>query len=183
MKGAFRHECGELWQNCDCTLDVIPERNVREAKGAVISDDGKYRYALWRDWNAALPLVTWCMLNPSTADADVDDPTIRRCIGFSRRLGYGGMEVVNLYAYRVTSPRELWRIERYGGDVFGPRNQDFQLAATPEGRTVICAWGANKGRFYPDTNTLYCLGKTKDGYPRHPLYLSGSVGLERYLVS
>jgi hypothetical protein len=75
-------------------------------RGATLSDCGRYRYRLWRRW-ADGPTVLFVMLNPSTADADVDDPTIRRCIGFARSWGAGALEVVNLYAWRATQPAEL----------------------------------------------------------------------------
>lgn len=75
--------------------------------GAVVSGDGRYRYALTRTWRPDAPLLTFVMLNPSTADAYADDPTIRRCIGFARREGAAGIRVANLFAYRATSPAAL----------------------------------------------------------------------------
>ena len=71
--------------------------------GAVVV--GPYRYLLWREWNAKLPRLLWILLNPSTADERVDDPTLRRVLGFSRSYGFGGLEVVNLFALR--SPHEI----------------------------------------------------------------------------
>jgi hypothetical protein len=75
--------------------------------GAEFSDCGTYRYALWRTWNALQPGVLFVGLNPSTADATTDDPTIRRCIGFAKRWGYGGITMANVFAYRATDPREM----------------------------------------------------------------------------
>ncbi|TMF61888.1 MAG: DUF1643 domain-containing protein, partial [Chloroflexi bacterium] len=69
-------------------------------RGATFSADRRYRYRLWRRWDGARPVVAFVMLNPSTADARRDDPTIRRCIGFAKSWGFGGVEVVNLFAYR-----------------------------------------------------------------------------------
>ena len=72
-------------------------------KAAILSDDGRYRYLLERQWDER-PRMAWCMLNPSTADANIDDQTIKRCIGFAKREGFGGIIVVNLMAFRATSP-------------------------------------------------------------------------------
>jgi len=88
-------------------------------RGAVISPCGLYRYSLTRTWSAALPLP-FVMLNPSTADADIDDPTIRRCMAFARREHAGGIIVANVFAYRATSPADLWKAT----DPFGPWNDD-----------------------------------------------------------
>lgn len=142
-------------------------------KSAIISDDGLYRYELRRVWDDGT-LVNFVMLNPSTADADRDDPTIRRCIGFAARWGYSGIVVTNLYAYRATRPRDLW----LAADPVGPSN-DSHLAAAVEGASVVAAWGVNAR---PDrvadvlarirrTNEVSALGLTKDGHPRHPLYV------------
>src|SRR5437870_4841901 len=112
------------------------------AKGvsAVISPCGKFRYRLTRQWGegAALPFV---MLNPSTADAEQDDPTIRKCVGFAKRMGYDGIEVVNLYAYRATKPADL----KKAGYPRGPENDRHIEAALVESHanSVICAWGVN----------------------------------------
>jgi hypothetical protein len=81
--------------------------------GAELSACRTYRYRLWRQWDADLAPVVWVMLNPSTADESADDPTIRKCIGFAQRWGYGGIEVVNLYAYRSPDPRQLKKGELY----------------------------------------------------------------------
>ena len=78
-------------------------------KGAVISDCKRYRYRLWRIWNGSQSRLVFVMLNPSTADGEQDDPTIRKCVGFAERLGYGGIEVVNLFAWRATDPRRATR--------------------------------------------------------------------------
>jgi hypothetical protein len=145
--------------------------------------DGDYRYWLTRRWGEG-PLWPVVMLNPSTADAAVDDPTIRRCQAFARREGRGGIAVLNLYAYRATDPRELTRTV----DPVGPFNDAmlsvmFRVATGP----VLVAWGA---RALPDRverlrslagdAALVCLGKTKAGHPRHPLYVEGSTELEEW---
>jgi len=148
-------------------------------KAAVISDDGLYRYSLERWWDHGDGAVLFVMLNPSTADASVDDPTIRRCIGFARTWGKQGIIVCNLYAYRATDPRELDRVH----DPIGPDNQRHLDAALGGVDLVIAAWGANpsRGRYVrrdravslglETFHELQCLGLTKEGHPRHPLYV------------
>lgn len=143
--------------------------------GADISECGLYRYRLWRRWKRG-DSVLWIMLNPSTADAEQDDPTIRRCISFAESWGCGGIEVVNLFALRATDPKELKAAE----DPIGPQNDDILLSrAEAKHRYVIAAWGAHGKLFEREKQVvellagmdLYCLGLTKAGYPRHPLYL------------
>lgn len=92
---------------------------------AVISDDGLYRYLLERHWDDTTSSCTFVMLNPSTADALVDDPTIRRCVGFAKSFGCGSLRVVNLYAYRATKPAELWTVD----DPVGPANGSYWFSA------------------------------------------------------
>lgn len=145
------------------------------------SISGDYRYRLGRAW-AGGPTCTFIMLNPSTADADQDDPTIRRCVGFAKALGCGALEVVNLYAYRATNPRDLLRQD----ERVGPEN-DYWLReaaqyAEAEGAPLIAAWGAHAEQWrtqqvlaLPGMGRLAALGVTKDGHPRHPLYLPGSA--------
>lgn len=156
---------------------------------ADISADGRYRYSLTRTWGPdpwTERRATFIMLNPSTADADVDDPTIRRCVGFARALGYDRLDVVNLYAYRATKPADLWRAD----DPVGPSADVYLADAARRARTTgspfIAAWGTNAK---PDrvaqalhvianhgaTSLLSSLGTTKAGHPRHPLYVPGDA--------
>ena len=146
--------------------------------GAVFSRDGRYRYRLWRRWKRSLPVVAFVMLNPSTADAQRDDPTIRRCIGFARRWGCGGIEVVNLFALRATDPRRL----RYTRDPVGPENVAHLARAAGRASLVVAAWGADPAVGTRGTELarrlsrrLRCLGVTRAGAPRHPLYLRSSA--------
>lgn len=150
---------------------------------AIISDCGRYRYALMRRWDDNPPL-TFIMLNPSTADASLDDPTIRRCVGFAKREGCGAAHVLNLYAYRATDPKALLTCE----DPVGPENDTYLLrhawAALTAGRPVVAAWGVHAQSqrvkemlaLVPELD-LRCLGATKDGHPRHPLYVKGDQPL------
>lgn len=147
---------------------------------AIISDCGKFRYHLARRWGGGRPMM-FIMLNPSTADADIDDPTIRKCIGFAERNGCEAIEVVNLFAYRATDPRDLAR----AGHQVGPLNDDHIASAAAQtsayGGIIVCAWGAHaRGLFragdvqalltcigYP----LHALKLLADGTPAHPLML------------
>ncbi len=146
--------------------------------GAVI--DGPYRYLLWRRWDLERPQVLWIMLNPSLADALVDDPTLRRVMGFSRAFGFGGLEVVNLFAWRSPSPEVLWRV----ADPIGPENDRVIREAVQRASMIVAAWG-NTGMSYGRDRVVlslvhgpvFCLGVTRAGYPRHPLYIKAQTEL------
>lgn len=151
---------------------------------AVISPCGRYRYVLTRTWDEELTTLVFCMLNPSTADADKDDPTIRRCIGFAKREGCGGIAVVNLFAWRATDPDKLPILD---SEKSGPENE-AHVASTVTGRRVVVAYGAHSSAHpfvvHPFLDLLranaagvYCLGTTKSGAPRHPLYVRGDTPL------
>jgi hypothetical protein len=125
-------------------------------------------------------VIGFCMLNPSTADAARDDPTIRRCIGFARSWGYAGVEVVNLFALRATDPRELWRVR----DPVGPDNDRALKDATRRIAGMVLAWGAHGAlldrdrdvlRLLSPRTRLLALGWTVRRRPRHPLYLRRDV--------
>jgi len=155
-------------------------------RDAVLSDCGRFRYILSRDWNGMLPRLCYVMLNPSTADASQDDPTIRKCIGFAERLGFGGFTVVNLYAYRATHPRDL----RTAGYPVGPENNDFISIALDGTDAVVCAWGANARGLARPTEVLSLLRRrllkpkalslTAGGIPAHPLMLPYSCTLQPF---
>ena len=155
--------------------------------GAAFSRDGRYRYRLWRRWDRSRPTIAFCMLNPSTADASRDDPTIRRCIGFARDWGYGGIEVVNIFGLRATDPRDL----RSAHDPVGPRNDAFMLRAAALSPVVI-AWGVHgalRGRgaealsLLATRTRLLALGRTRSGAPRHPLYLRRDADAMEYVLA
>lgn len=166
------------------TLFDVPGSPEYMHKSAHLSDDGLYRYRLGRVWGDQHHVLTWVMLNPSIADHTLDDPTIRRCIGFARAWGYGGLEVVNLYAFRATKPDELWKTD----DPVGPKNDDALratfMSAAHRGAHVIAAWGVNaeiqRTQFVATLARaagaqLQALSVTKSGQPGHPLYLPGSA--------
>ncbi len=155
--------------------------------GAEISADEKYRYKLWRIWEPSRPLLLWIMLNPSTADGSVNDPTIRRCIDFTAKLGYGGMFVGNLFAYRATKPAVLYSKKQSGFDVVGPENISAVKSMAAKCSKVVIACGNGFAKSYMDHIGLlsihpetYCLGRTKDGSPRHPLYVKGGTELKLF---
>jgi hypothetical protein len=155
---------------------------------AVISGCGRYRYLLTRLVGPGSITATFIMLNPSTADATIDDPTIRRCIGFARRWDCGRLAVLNLFALRTTYPADLNRTD----DPVGPRNEecfDRTLKAAGAG-PVVCAWGVHGaylgqdqtvlGWIRPRGIQLLSLGLTRSGHPKHPLYLPRSAELVRF---
>ena len=150
---------------------------IATEQSAVLSPCGRYRYLLERCWDLNGTTATWVMLNPSTADADVDDPTIRRVVGFSKAWGFGRARVVNVYGLRATDPAELVRARKAGLDPVGPRNDEY-VAEAIEDATIVVAWGGHTiRRRRPDLERLlswrglHCLGVTQDGSPKHPLYV------------
>lgn len=152
---------------------------------AVISPCGQYRYQLTRDGDlaAAHGPAVFIMLNPSTADAEHDDPTIRRCRGFAHTWGCNGIRVVNLYALRSTDPAALWQ----NANPVGPDNDRWLVEAARDAGEVVCAWGAQARLDRVEQVVtllmvfaglrLKCLGVTKSGAPRHPLYVPASQPL------
>lgn len=167
---------------------------------ATLSPDGLYRYQLSRELSPIEPKNTlvWIMLNPSTADATVDDPTIRKCIGFTQRFPDSvktRFEVVNLYALRATDPRAVKQAIQQRGVEYavGPDN-DQHIATVTEGRSVVLAWGATELPGMADRikrvrevldarkqlGLVYSLGTAKNGQPRHPLMLGYNTPFELY---
>lgn len=176
----------ELWRDLDRLLAADP------VKGAVLSrhlvmgvGEPMFRFALWRIWNAALPLLAVVMLNPSTANATSDDQTIRRLVHFGKREGYGGILVGNRYAYRATDPMQLFVVGTR--NAIGPDNRDW-LRVIVTGRDVLVAWGAAgiDDDWLLECENLVaicgrrklCLGTTRDGFPRHPARLGNDVAVE-----
>ena len=154
---------------------------MNKENAAEISECGKYRYLLSRAAEVDKPehgTAVFIMLNPSTADAIHDDATIRRCRAFAKRWGCNGILVANLYAFRATNPAQL----SAANDPVGPDNRQWLERAALEHYNVICAWGADaKAERVRDVveifegmgTRLWCLGTTKNGSPRHPLYVRG----------
>lgn len=165
------------------TTDPKPGYIENDAR---ISDCGRYRYLLRRTWIANLPRALLVMLNPSTADAKVDDATIRSCVRLLKGLKYGSLEVVNLFAWRATKPNELLTAP----DPVGKDNDAVITAAIERCDIPICAWGAHgiaDDRAKQVTvmirlrrPAIFCFGKTKDGSPKHPLYIKSGTPLEAF---
>lgn len=152
-------------------------------RSAVFSPCRTYRYSLSRVWNPRLPPVMFVGLNPSTADEQQDDPTVRRCVGFVRKWNFGGLILVNLFAYRSTDPAGLLEID----DPVGPENDKHILTSAHAAGRVVLAWGT-KGSFLDrDQHVIsllpdaHCLGVTKNGHPKHPLYLADNTGVRPFL--
>jgi len=142
-------------------------------KSARFSDCKKYRYSLCRIWNEKKGLVNFVGLNPSTADENIDDPTIRRCVRFADSWGYGGLIMTNLFAFRATDPAEM----RAADDPVGPDNDYFVKELSMIAELTVMSWGASGSFMARDfavktflKNACY-LALTKSGQPRHPLYL------------
>lgn len=161
--------------------------DMQMASAALLSSNGTYRWWLRRHVaDKGRGTVNFIMLNPSTADAENDDPTIRRCMRFARRWGFDRLDVTNLYAYRSTEPYALRRLTALVA--VGEDNDGHLLRVAEDAALVVAAWGVLGGlwgRAAPVKALLghlpaYCLGQTKAGDPRHPLYLPNDVQLERY---
>jgi hypothetical protein len=180
-------------------MSTDPGPSLMVRAGAALSNDGRYRYQLWRYWSDAPPMG-FVMLNPSTADASLDDATIRRCSGFARREGCGGIVVANLSPLRATDPADLdFEILRWpdGRSATVTGHCQFVAEAMQPADIVVMAWGALSSRsprarrFLSDQvegiaarlfmerpdRDLLCFEKTKDGSPKHPLYLPGDARL------
>lgn len=153
---------------------------------AVYSDCEKYRYSLTRVWDDAGRRAFFIMLNPSTATEVQNDPTVERCERRARALGFGGFRVANIFAWRDTDPRKM----RKAADPIGPENDATILEGCAWADQIICAWGThgahlNRG---PDVakllhgQNLFHLGLSKDGHPKHPLYISYSVQPEPWEI-
>lgn len=155
-------------------------------KTATLSQCGQFRYMLSRIWCPDRPVLRWIMLNPSTADADRDDPTIRRCVSFAKQWEYGGIVVLNLFAFRATNPKLLKTVT----DPVGPENDDT-IRIESNNSTVVAAWG-NGGVYlgrdrivmnYLLANgrvNVFCLGTTATASPLHPLYVPDATKLKPY---
>lgn len=156
-------------------------------RDAYFSRYGLYRYWLRRTWEVALPTILWVMLNPSTADAERDDMTVRKVVHFSHTWGYGACLVVNAYAFRATSPVVL----RTAGYREGADNYEHIRRALSATSVTVAAWGAN---IQPERERLLfaqlrayravdCLGVTKGGHPKHPLYLRSTTPRRDFWLS
>ena len=139
---------------------------------ATFSECRKYRYALWRTWDTSKPYLMFVGLNPSTADEKTDDPTVTRCINYAKSWGYGGVCMVNLFAFRATEPNVM----KAASEPVGKDNDDWLKKLANEAGLVVAAWG-NDGSYMDRSKkirellpNLHCLKINKSGEPAHPLY-------------
>jgi hypothetical protein len=164
-------------------------------KDAVISKDGKYRYQLTRRWSQVMPMVAFLLFNPSTADASTDDATIRKAMGFASRWDYGGIVVLNLFAYRSRNPDSLGYVD----DPVGVDNDWTIMQALDDVSALICAWGCAQymrsmerqqrkrallhsiHKLHPGL-AMQCLGMGVTGEPYHPLMLAYKTELCGYAL-
>lgn len=167
----------------------------REAEfGRDAGDITAYRYSLLRCWHEEWtegedPAMYWVMLNPSTADHQIDDPTIRRCMGFAKTCGFRAMYVVNLYGLRATRPVHLWEHSNPVGPENGRYLRAVLEASINVGGVVVAGWGTNARPEDVETfeqvvdavgASVWCLGNNGDGSPKHPLYLAADTALKRW---
>ncbi len=159
----------------DAMLDKLPESDLEAP--AVFSADRVYRYVLRRAVGLNPGRCLFIMLNPSTADESVNDPTVTRCIGFAQRWGYGILEVANIFALRSTDPRVLY----IAPEPVGKLNDLWIMTLALQADRVVAGWGNHgkwKGRgaevlgYLQDAGVkVKALGHTKNGEPKHPLYI------------
>ena len=151
-------------------------------KTANFSSCRKYRYSLSRIWDKQKKFVLFIGLNPSTADEEVDDPTIRRCSGYAQKWGYGGLIMVNLFAYRTTLPSNLKKVKY----PVGRDNDKYIVKLSKKADITVAAWGNNGILYRRDKQvlslvpSLMCLKVNKSGQPAHPLYLNKDLKLTKF---
>jgi hypothetical protein len=147
--------------------------------GAGFSGCRMWRYWLMRMWDEKLPKLVVIGLNPSTADENTDDPTIRRCVGYAKSWGCGSLVMLNLFAIRATDPRDL----KTAGDPVGRFNDETLRTWSENAHLILAAWGSH-GDYQLraeavlkllNDRPIHCLGRTKSGQPRHPLYLKADA--------
>ena len=151
-------------------------------KTANFSSCRKYRYSLSRIWDKQKKFVLFIGLNPSTADEEMDDPTIRRCSGYAQKWGYGGFMMVNLFAYRTTLPSNLKKVKY----PVGSENDKYIVKLSKKADITVAAWGDNGNLYSRDKQilslvpNLMCLKINKSGQPAHPLYLKKGLKLTKF---
>lgn len=172
----------------DSPSDPVPF----DLRDATFDGYGIYRYDLFRAWHEEwerFPSMYFVLLNPSDADAIVNDPTARRCVGFAKTCGFRSLHIVNLYALKATRPVHLWEHI----DPIGPENDGYLRAAleraTSLGGVVVAGWGTNakderveqfRGMARMVGASVWSLGVNQGGSPKHPLYVRADRALERW---
>ena len=179
----------DLGLRTECVTTPLPDGGSLSS-WATFSPDLIYRYALARIWDDHGTMLVVCGLNPSTADHEVTDPTLRKLLHVAKRDHYGGLILVNVAAFRAADPTELVRGPKFGSEVAGPHNQEVIRRALdmPLLARAVAAWGSPKWaairpliRNAKTTGARrtwdHCLGVTKAGHPRHPLYLRNDTAI------
>ncbi len=153
------------------------QMSLLEDSGAKFSQDRVHRYSLWRIWDKSKDYAVFVGLNPSTADEYKNDPTVRRCVNYAFDWGFGGLYMLNIFAFRSTDPGNLYSAD----DPIGPENDFFLRTISEQAGITVAAWG-NHGEFMnrgEDVKALltnpFCLKLTKTGSPGHPLYLRKDI--------
>ena len=154
--------------------------------GAVFSPCKKYRYRLWRVWDSTKKTIVFLMLNPSIADESQNDPTVERCQRRAIAMGYGGIQVINIFGLVSTDPQGLYTCD----DPVGPENNAAILDAVEGAGVIVCAWGTHGKHVHRARDVVHllktagvtpqCLGRNSDGSPKHPLYVSYKVAPMAY---
>jgi len=150
-----------------------------DSAGAIFDPSRRYRYVLWRRWGSRTSRVLFVMLKPSTADEHVLDPTVRKCVKWAQRWGFGALDVSNIFAWRSTDPKALYKLE----DPIGPENDRWIAETAALVAMTVVAWGkhgALKSRGEAVARMLerhrpYCLDVNGDGSPEHPLYIAAAT--------
>lgn len=167
-----------------CRADKISSNMIVSCRHATFSSDMKHRYTLWDWWDTSKEYAMFIGLNPSTANEIKNDPTVTRCINFSKRWGYGGFCMTNMFSYRATDPKEMksqdeWKLNHL-------KNKYALKDISRKAGVVVACWGSHGEHLDGDNRVrslikrdMYCLGKTKKGLPRHPLYIKSNKQLER----
>lgn len=170
------------------TLELdATQHHSGEMNGALFSDDGLHRLRLWRVWDPERPVLVWCLLNPSVADATRSDLTLAKCVGFAKRNGYGGVILVNLFTLVSTDPDMLVRQLQFANHIDADAHIKWACTA-PVLAQVAVGWGSKPWAEARAREVLLyirslrrghvlCLGTTKDGHPRHPSRLGYDVPL------
>lgn len=154
------------------------------ASHAMFSEDRKHRYVLFRQVGMGERAIVFVGLNPSTADENTDDPTVRKCAKWAARWGFALFYMANLHGYRATNPRELDPLDDL--EAVGPGNQEALKWMCQKAEIVVACWGQNKLKPYAQTLAdeilklprVRCLGTNQDGTPKHPLYLASATELQ-----
>lgn len=183
VKGSVLSEVGDA--PAPKAIDTTVPLPFTPLTGAALDETRTFRYGLWRRFLEKGPTLMFVMLNPSKADELKNDPTITRCEGFARDLGFARLVVGNLFAFRSTDQRNLKWVE----DPVGPDNDAWLIKLRKMSQMCICAWGVNGGLLGQDHHVmvmlrelgpLHCLKKTKTGKPGHPLYLKAELKPQEY---